>query len=361
VSACVPYGMLSPRWAQQAMPEKDAELAAERARRQGAERRGIIRSISPLIIAAAVATVGFWTYQLIWPAPQPSSAIILPMTEADRQRLNEVFQAKVADFEAKLRAAAAEQQRLRDDLQRQTKAAEDAEEKLKAAEAEQQRFKEELQRQTKAAADAEYKRKAAAEAEAKRKAEDERQRMAGSRAESGSGPAGGRPIERKGYPDQLEEGRPAEPAPGAGPSGGALSRPGGGGPGGGPQSGASPGGGGSAPAEARPSPQPPQSTTLPRFPWPPPRASASYVLPDGLFDSRSVGEVVAAIISALELNGYVERSFFQTDANGVALVTRLERIRDDGSAFAGLERWPSLTRGENGGIRSPKNKRLVEQ
>ncbi len=48
---------------------------------------------------------------------------------------------------------------------------------------------------------------------------------------------------------------------------------------------------------------------------------------------------MAAIVSALEFNGYVERSFFQTEAGGVALVTRLERINDDGSSVVGSQRW----------------------
>src|SRR5262249_49528187 len=60
--------------------------------------------------------------------------------------------------EAKLKAAEAEQQRLREEIQRQTKAALDAEAKRKDAEAEQQRLREEEQRQTKAAADAEAQR-----------------------------------------------------------------------------------------------------------------------------------------------------------------------------------------------------------
>lgn len=78
----------------------------------------------------------------------------------------------------------------------------------------------------------------------------------------------------------------------------------------------------------------------PEFPWPPPAASASYVLPDKLFElDRTVGEVAAAILAALEQNGYVERSFFRTDPGGVAMVTRLERINDDGSPS--VERWPA--------------------
>jgi hypothetical protein len=56
-----------------------------------------------------------------------------------------------------------------------------------------------------------------------------------------------------------------------------------------------------------------------------------------------VGQVVSAIVSALESKGYVERSFFRTGDGGVALVTRLERINDDGSSFADAERWPAET------------------
>ncbi len=81
---------------------------------------------------------------------------------------------------------------------------------------------------------------------------------------------------------------------------------------------------------------------MPEFPWPPPEASASYVLPDRLFESyRTVGDVAAAILAALEQNGYVERSFFHTPPGGVALVTRLERINDDGSPSAEPVRWPA--------------------
>src|SRR5262249_55541338 len=62
----------------------------------------------------------------------------------------------------------------RDEIERQAKAAADAEARLKAAEAEQQRLKEEAGRQAQAAADAEAKRKAA---------EAEQQRLAAARAE----------------------------------------------------------------------------------------------------------------------------------------------------------------------------------
>jgi hypothetical protein len=87
----------------------------------------------------------------------------------------------------------------------------------------------------------------------------------------------------------------------------------------------------------------PEAGQLPEFPWPPPRASASYVLPDGLLASyRTVGEVTSAILNALEQSGYVERSFYETKPGGVALVTRLERINDDGTPSAAAERWPDI-------------------
>lgn len=85
----------------------------------------------------------------------------------------------------------------------------------------------------------------------------------------------------------------------------------------------------------------PPADLLPVFPWPPPKASASYVLPDSLFAGyQTVGAVVDAILKALEQGGYVERSFFRTPPGGVALVTRLERINDDGSPFSESQRWP---------------------
>ena len=64
------------------------------------------------------------------------------------------------------------------------------------------------------------------------------------------------------------------------------------------------------------------------------------MLPDRLFDKLPhARRRYRAILAALEQNGYVERSFFRTAPGGVALVTRLERINDDGSPSAENERW----------------------
>jgi hypothetical protein len=129
--------------------------------------RSVGAAVSPFVIAAAVATVGFWTYQLIWSAPQPLLAVT---SESTREA-----EAKTADLEAKFNDAEAEQQRLKEEVQRQTKAAADVETRLKAAEAEQQRLRDEVQRQTKAAADADAKRRAA---------EAEQQRLAAALSQS---------------------------------------------------------------------------------------------------------------------------------------------------------------------------------
>jgi hypothetical protein len=131
--------------------------------------RSIGAAISPLVIAAAVATLGFWTYQLVWSTPQSLLAVTSdPTPEAEQQRLAAIKEeaqrqakAAAADAEAKLNAAEAEQQRLKEQLERQAKAASDADSKRKDAEVEQLRLKDEVQRQTKAVADTATKLKAA--------------------------------------------------------------------------------------------------------------------------------------------------------------------------------------------------------
>src|SRR5262249_1980853 len=60
------------------------------------------------------------------------------------------------------------------------------------------------------------------------------------------------------------------------------------------------------------------------------------------------GQVLSSILAALERKGYSDRSFFGTAADGVALVTRLERINQDGSSAADRDRWP-IAQQEAGG------------
>jgi PAN domain len=151
--------------------------------------RSIGASLPPFVIAAAVATLGFWSYQLIRSVPPPLLAVTSESTpEAEQQRLAaikeaEQLQGKAADAEAKLQAAEEEQQGLKKEVQRQSTLAADAEAKRKAAEEEQQGLKKEVQRQSTLAADAEAKRKAAEE------------RLAAFL--SGQGGAGAEPVTKK--------------------------------------------------------------------------------------------------------------------------------------------------------------------
>jgi uncharacterized caspase-like protein len=89
---------------------------------------------------------------------------------------------------------------------------------------------------------------------------------------------------------------------------------------------------------------------LPDFPWPPPIPSTHYVLPDAfLGDHPTLGSATLRIIGALEQTGYVEQTFFRTDQGGLALVTRLERIKADGTP-ARPDRW-SVSVGDDDAVR----------
>ena len=48
---------------------------------------------------------------------------------------------------------------------------------------------------------------------------------------------------------------------------------------------------------------------------------------------------MSAIASALERSGYTEVSYYATKDGGVALVTRLERVANDGSVLPDDQRW----------------------
>ena len=92
---------------------------------------------------------------------------------------------------------------------------------------------------------------------------------------------------------------------------------------------------------------------MPMFPWPPPRASASQVVPLQFFadagDAQlTLGDVERQIREALDATGYFERSYFAVP-QGFAMVTRIERINDDGTPKPGDERW-SATPGLAGAL-----------
>jgi hypothetical protein len=178
----------------QRLDEANAQLSTSARRIKAAKdaARAALFTQNPIMqfgfIAAAVATLVFWTYHLVGSASPPTAgeqgsvqeAALLPVAVTDeaRRKIEEAEQFKkeaerqtkaAAEVEAKLQVSQAEQQR-------QAKAAAEAQTKLQGAQAE-------LQIQAKAAKDADTKRqaaeKAAADADAKwRETEAERQRLA---------------------------------------------------------------------------------------------------------------------------------------------------------------------------------------
>ncbi len=84
------------------------------------------------------------------------------------------------------------------------------------------------------------------------------------------------------------------------------------------------------------------SERMPKFPWPPPQASATEVIPCELFQSKTgvtrFGDVDTRLRKALEGNGYFERSYYAVP-DGFALVTRIEHTNSDGTPRKGLQRW----------------------
>jgi hypothetical protein len=93
-----------------------------------------------------------------------------------------------------------------------------------------------------------------------------------------------------------------------------------------------------------------QRSGIPEFPWPPPTPSARYVIPRSLLlDSRNSGDaslsdVIRKLERALEGAEYFERSFFAAP-DGIAMVTRLERIKPDGTPDYN-KRWITLNDSE---------------
>jgi tetratricopeptide (TPR) repeat protein len=83
----------------------------------------------------------------------------------------------------------------------------------------------------------------------------------------------------------------------------------------------------------------------PKFPWPPPKASATIVIPDNLIRKSSdklisLYDVNKKIVTSLNDCGYAEKSYFVIqDGAGFAIVTRLEQINSDGSPKNNQIRW----------------------
>lgn len=81
----------------------------------------------------------------------------------------------------------------------------------------------------------------------------------------------------------------------------------------------------------------------PMFIWPPPKASASAIVPYKPSGSKkgknvTLGDVNNWLVETLEESGYVEKSFFSVPG-GYAIVTRLEQIEKSGCPKPGNDRW----------------------
>ena len=92
-----------------------------------------------------------------------------------------------------------------------------------------------------------------------------------------------------------------------------------------------------------------QNDILPDFPWPVPLPSARMALPESLLAqvrarrSPRLRDVADSLDAMFLSAGYSQRAYFQLQADdqtiGFALVTRMERIRVDGTPFPARERF----------------------
>ena len=82
-----------------------------------------------------------------------------------------------------------------------------------------------------------------------------------------------------------------------------------------------------------------EALDMPMFPFPPPKASASYRFEKDLFSGiNNLTQSSERIENALKKSGYYEKSYYQIP-NGYALVTRIEKMESDGTPAADAERW----------------------
>lgn len=84
---------------------------------------------------------------------------------------------------------------------------------------------------------------------------------------------------------------------------------------------------------------------IPSFPWPPPVASATAIVPQYLLLPKTLAtstpmlkDVDATLSKALDLAGYTDKSYYAVP-QGFAMVTRLERIDADGTPMQEPTRW----------------------
>lgn len=95
------------------------------------------------------------------------------------------------------------------------------------------------------------------------------------------------------------------------------------------------------PEVAPPAPAP-EENVIPRFPWPPPAASAKMVLPAELLHRpnkrETLRDVARRLETAFDKAGYGELSYYAVP-KGFAIVSRLEQIEPDGTPVKLPGRW----------------------
>jgi hypothetical protein len=81
---------------------------------------------------------------------------------------------------------------------------------------------------------------------------------------------------------------------------------------------------------------------MPEFPWPPPRASASDVIPRELLVGNATHPTLStaaqAIESAFAQSGYGQKSYYSVPG-GFAMASQIEQINQDGSPKESFDRW----------------------
>lgn len=99
-----------------------------------------------------------------------------------------------------------------------------------------------------------------------------------------------------------------------------------------------------------PPPPPPSERRHEAFPWPPPRASAEYAIPDRWLRtgaSTTLGDIADRLENAVKSASYRRWSYATPERHGFVLITQMEQMRRDGTPFPVPERWsadtPSVT------------------
>ncbi len=91
----------------------------------------------------------------------------------------------------------------------------------------------------------------------------------------------------------------------------------------------------------------PVAQEIPKFPWPPPRASARAEIPSKILRNLNaptyLRDVSEKLKEVLDETGYGERSWYSVP-EGFALVTQLEQFNPDGTPIDGPDRWAEKIR-----------------